>query len=164
MHLFIYRCSATIPDESGCDIPETIAGGLPRLLFCLAPDWVCLAPSVTLGAVSSYLAISPLPGLHPRTRNGGPAVYFLRHFPLPETHIPNTPAFTRNPARWCPDFPFSSQGREQMPSPRRPTKYKSIFAELARSFLSGGESVGRASVLAQQSKHRVRKTPSPTEN
>jgi len=33
----------------------------PFSLFCLAPRRVYLAPSVTLGAVSSYLAISPLP-------------------------------------------------------------------------------------------------------
>ena len=35
--------------------------GCSFTLFCLAPHGVCPAPSVTLGAVSSYLAFSPLP-------------------------------------------------------------------------------------------------------
>ena len=44
-------------------------------LFGLAPDGVCSAPAVTDRAVSSYLAISPLPF---RFRKGG---MFLWHYP-----------------------------------------------------------------------------------
>lgn len=51
--------------------------GLPPL-FDLAPSRVCRATSVTGSAVSSYLAVSPLPTLR-RTR----AVCFLLHFPSP---------------------------------------------------------------------------------
>jgi hypothetical protein len=36
------------------------AGG-PSSLFCLAPHGVCRAPSITLGAVGSYPAVSPFP-------------------------------------------------------------------------------------------------------
>jgi len=49
------------------------------LLFGLAPDGVCLASDVTTGAVSSYLAVSPLP-----TTVGG---MFLWHFPSPTTYV-----------------------------------------------------------------------------
>ena len=44
-------------------------------LFGLAPDGVCLAPGIATGAVSSYLAFSPLP--QSRDRGG----MFLWHFP-----------------------------------------------------------------------------------
>ncbi len=56
--------------------PKT-SGGPPSIvfLFGLAPDGVYPALHVTIQAVSSYLAISPLPGLK------DPAVYFLWHFP-----------------------------------------------------------------------------------
>jgi len=56
--------------------PET-SGGPPSnvSLFDFAPGGVYHAPRVTTRAVSSYLAISTLPGPY------GPAVYFLWHFP-----------------------------------------------------------------------------------
>lgn len=47
---------------------------LDASLFGLAPNGVYPAVPVTRNAVSSYLAISPLPDLHR-------AVYFLWHFP-----------------------------------------------------------------------------------
>jgi len=46
-------------------------------LFGLAPGGVCPAPDVTIRAVSSYLAFSPLPQSE--------AVFFLWHFPSPTT-------------------------------------------------------------------------------
>jgi len=57
--------------------PRT-SGGPPLnvLLFGLAPDGVYHAFSVTRKAVSSYLAISPLPAA-----SQPQAVYFLWHFP-----------------------------------------------------------------------------------
>ena len=42
-------------------------------LFGLAPDGVCLAPHITVGTVSSYLAFSPLPAVA-----GGMSLW---HFP-----------------------------------------------------------------------------------
>ena len=75
------------------------AGG-PFSLLCLAPRGVCRAPSVTLGAVSSYLAFSPL---LPLSRSLEEAVYFLRHFPsagafavgLPHFHAAALPCGVR---------------------------------------------------------------------
>jgi hypothetical protein len=48
-------------------------------LFGLALGGVCLASDVTIGAVSSYLAFSPLPNR--KDYLTGRAVYFLWHFP-----------------------------------------------------------------------------------
>ena len=48
-------------------------------LFGLAPGGVCQASDVTIGAVSSYLAFSPLPNRMDQPSNQ--AVYFLWHFP-----------------------------------------------------------------------------------
>ena len=61
-------------------------GGPDFALFCLAPRGVCLAPSVALGAVSSYLAFSPLPC---RSR----AVCFLRHCPSTVAYALRRPRF-----------------------------------------------------------------------
>ena len=68
--------------------------GNPFSLFCLAPYGVCLAPSVTLGAVGSYPAISPLPA----PAMPGRAVYFLRHFPSAGAFTPPARTFMR---RYC---------------------------------------------------------------
>ncbi len=42
-------------------VKETAGPGTLVPLLGLAPDGVCLAPDVTTRAVSSYLAVSPLP-------------------------------------------------------------------------------------------------------
>jgi len=71
-------------------------------LFGLAPDEVYPATSVTEGAVSSYLTISPLPA-NPRPENSVPensryprarAVYFLWHFlwGRPPWELPSIPS------------------------------------------------------------------------
>ena len=65
-------------------------------LFDLAPDGVCHAPGVATGAVSSYLAISPL------SRMTG-TVCFLWHFPSGRP----APPLAGILARWCSDFPPS---------------------------------------------------------
>ena len=46
--------------------------GCPFSLFCLAPQGVCPATAVTRSAVSSYLAISPLPVLRSTSYEGQP--------------------------------------------------------------------------------------------
>ncbi len=56
-------------------VTETAGPGTLVPLLGLAPDGVCLASDVTTGAVSSYLAVSPLPL---RRGRGG---MFLWHFP-----------------------------------------------------------------------------------
>ena len=57
------------------DLPKDSDGQPSNVpLFGLSPDGVYRASDVTIGAVSSYLAFSPLP------RRGG-AVCFLWHFP-----------------------------------------------------------------------------------
>ncbi len=62
-HSFICRTKKIAqPSLCGrCGTPGTITDGPPGPLFCLAPDWVFPAPSVALGAVGSYPAISPWP-------------------------------------------------------------------------------------------------------
>ena len=65
--------------------------GNPFSLFCLAPHGVCLAPSVTLRAVGSYPAISPLP----TPAKPEWAVSFLRHFPSTVTFAPAARTFMR---------------------------------------------------------------------
>ena len=80
------RC-AVIP--LGCPLPDDSNGlpghspgepgterTAPLPLFGLSPGGVYPARDVTAPAVSSYLTISPLPGIR-----GSPAVYFLWHFP-----------------------------------------------------------------------------------
>lgn len=52
-----------------CRIRRSGRTGRPFSLLCLAPRGVCPAPSITLGAVSSYLAFSPLPPVHSRRNN-----------------------------------------------------------------------------------------------
>ena len=56
------------PSCDGCDVTRGPASPMVKLrsrrplpLFCLAPHRVFHAPSVTLGAVGSYPAFSPLP-------------------------------------------------------------------------------------------------------
>ena len=77
--------------------PETSVGDLVAVSVYLAPDWVYRASLVTLGAVGSYPAFSPLP-LSLRRRR-----YLLcgtiRH------DLRRAPTCGGNPALWCPDFP-----------------------------------------------------------
>ena len=58
-------------------LPGSDASSVIASLFGLAPDGVCRAVRVATSAVSSYLAISPLPVL---ANLGG---IFLLHFPSP---------------------------------------------------------------------------------
>ncbi len=60
-HSFICRTNCPALPDGRRGTPGTITGGPPGPLFCLAPEWVYLAPSVTLGAVGSYPTFSPLP-------------------------------------------------------------------------------------------------------
>ncbi len=75
------RCRA-----APCDLPAASNGQFSNgCLLGLAPGGVYHAARITADAVSSYLAISPLPS-HPLplAREGGVmAVYFLLHFPSP---------------------------------------------------------------------------------
>jgi hypothetical protein len=62
------------------DLPRDSDGQPSNVpLFGLAPGGVCHASDVTIGAVSSYLAFSPLP--NEAHRSPDRAVYFLWHFP-----------------------------------------------------------------------------------
>jgi hypothetical protein len=77
-------------------------------LFGLAPDGVCPATDVTTRAVSSYLAISPLPIrlCHPCGRQsrqiGG-------IFSVALSITSRCPAVSRHPALWSPDFPLRTK-------------------------------------------------------
>jgi hypothetical protein len=61
-------------------LPGSSASHAQASLFGLAPDGVCRAVRVTTAAVSSYLAVSPLPALGLSRTS---AVCFLLHFPSP---------------------------------------------------------------------------------
>lgn len=74
-------------------------------LFGLAPDWVCLAGHVTMAAVGSYPTIAPLPVTLARVRR------FIFCDTIRRCGLNrNAPAFTGNPAQWCPDFPLVNAG------------------------------------------------------
>lgn len=93
-------------------------------LFCLAPRGVCLAPSVTLGAVSSYLAFSPLP-------HRSEAVCFLRHYPSTVACALRRPRFRE--ARCLEESGLSSGAEPTKVGPRQrssPTNLR--WAELTR--------------------------------
>ena len=72
-----------------------------RFLFDLAPDGVCPAPLITLGAVVSYTTFSPL------LRALVGAVCFLWHYPSSSIlrRVPGLPGETGHPALRSPDFP-----------------------------------------------------------
>ena len=80
--------------------------GDPFTLFCLAPHGVFPAPSVTLGAVSSYLAFSPLP-VRSGEREGG--IFSVTLSVAPPLRR-SSPAFTGHVAVRCPDFPLPPCG------------------------------------------------------
>jgi len=87
--------------------PEISSGPPSNIsLFGLAPDGVYLAPHVTMRAVSSYLAVSPLPG---QTRRFN----FCGTFPRsPEVRVTNHPALRSS------DFPLRSYDRsDHAPAP-----------------------------------------------
>src|SRR3984893_7887376 len=70
-------------------------------LFCLAPHGVFPAAQITPRAVSSYLAISPLPALLSKNRR----CLFCDTFR--QRSLSRTPPAysTRHAAVWCSDFP-----------------------------------------------------------
>ena len=105
-------CRSRIP-RRGATYPGSLDGP-PDPLFSLAPDWVYRAPSITLGAVSSYLTFSPLP------RDEPVAVCFLWHWPSCGPRAPHAPIFMGNPALWCPDFPLTC--RSTQAGARQPVK------------------------------------------
>src|SRR5437667_2813270 len=89
--------------------PETFGSNGPAALplFCLAPHGVFRASRITLRAVSSYLAFSPLPALFSKNRR---CLFCdtLRH----RNFSTAAPAFfTRHAAVWCSDFPPANRKR-----------------------------------------------------
>lgn len=83
------------------DQPESLCAGRATLLLGLSPGGVCHARAVSCPAVSSYLAISPLPS--PVTWQAGgvfSVALSLAFRPVGVTH---------HPAQGSPDFPPASQ-------------------------------------------------------
>jgi hypothetical protein len=97
--LTIYLVRTSQSGSSGLPVPTPgLARGtepfICRNLFGLSTRKVCRAPSVTLGAVSSYLAVSPFPFR---------VVYFLWHCLSPTSRgLP----VRKYDALCCPDFPL----------------------------------------------------------
>jgi len=84
------------------EMPQSGARATHAFLFGLASSGACTAASVAKSAVSSYLAISPLPTTEPikaRFCIGGLFSVALS-IPLP------VPAVSRHFALRCPDFPL----------------------------------------------------------
>ncbi len=88
-HSFICRTNGPALQKRRCGTPGTITGEPPGPLFCLAPDWVYPAPSVTLGAVGSYPAISPLP---PEAETPGGGIFSVT-LAVDRGLCPNLPRF-----------------------------------------------------------------------
>ena len=81
-----------LPSPAGSsNLPGSSAGHAQASLFGLAPDGVCRAVRVATSAVSSYLAISPLPVL---ADLGG---IFLLHFPSPSSSDLRLPTYSARP-------------------------------------------------------------------
>lgn len=83
--------------------------GVPRIacLFDVAPDGVWPAITVASDAVSSYLAISPLPLVTQRAPKGG---IFSATLSVTPPLRWSAPAFTGHAAVRCPDFPLNPEG------------------------------------------------------
>ena len=95
--------SSSLPADSS-ESPSTapLFRGEPHVRLCgLAPDGVCLAASVTGGAVGSYPAVSPLPAAPLRFRRdeAGGLFSVALSFAFPR------PGVTRHRALWSSDFP-----------------------------------------------------------
>ena len=85
------------------------------LIFGLAPGGVCRAPGITPGAVSSYLAFSPLPFSRPAqcTRSG--RYVFCDTFRSRPLARRGPLLFTGHPALWSSDFPHPARGGTRLP-------------------------------------------------
>ena len=83
----------------GCRALASQAARLPRLLLCLAPHGVCLAPAITHRPVGSYPAFSPLPA---DFSTGG---LFSVTLSVAASFRKAAPPFSGACCLWCPDFP-----------------------------------------------------------
>src|SRR5207244_2182017 len=93
-------------------IPEDRSGPAVLPLFCLAPHGVFRASQITLRAVSSYLAFSPLPALLSKNRR----CLFCDTFRHRNFSIAAPAYFTRHAAVWCSDFPLANLAIHQRSS------------------------------------------------
>ncbi len=109
------------PDFSGRPIPQSgsvmrrnprINGPAALPLFCLAPHGVFPAARITPRAVSSYLAISPLPALLSKNRR----CLFCDTFRRRNFTTAAPACSTRHAAVWCSDFPPASLTTHQRSS------------------------------------------------
>ncbi len=104
--------------------------GGPASLFGLAPHGVYRAPEVTLRAVGSYPAFSPLPRGPCELRGG----IFSVTLSIGRDFRPGPPRlFPRHAALWCSDFPLPP--RRERPSTRREGSRRGLSSQ--------GESMGR---------------------
>jgi len=87
-----------VSPRASCSYPGAAAGRRLCAVLGLAPDGVCRAPVVTNGAVSSYLAVSPLP---PSLAAGGGL------FSVALSLASRPVAVNNHPCPGSPDFPLS---------------------------------------------------------
>ncbi|MDB5102747.1 MAG: hypothetical protein JWP91_436 [Fibrobacteres bacterium] len=152
--------SSDLPDDrrSGplLDLPALSRGGL-AILFGLAPDGVCPAIPVARNAVSSYLAISPLPGnglaaipWSPLTRTPPKSLPFEGGIFSVALSIPFPGlAVSQHPVLWCPDFPPEATGASRLlPATIQPTSRRFAGFNLIRVALPHGPgSAGEADYM-----------------
>ena len=89
------------------DLPEDLGAGRAILLFGLPPGGVCRARPVSRSAVSSYLAVSPLPS-PPEWPSGG-------LFSVALSLSSRTVGVTHHLALGSPDFPPMARGHRRPP-------------------------------------------------
>ncbi len=97
--------------DARCRTPQAIIPGTERAalspLFDLAPDGVYRARKVTLSAVSSYLAFSPLPRPCTHKRSGV--------FSVALSVASRLLGVTQHPALWSSDFPLPEESGSDHP-------------------------------------------------
>ena len=119
--------SSHLPARS--DGPSLPARSRVACLFGVAPGGVWRAVRVATNAVSSYLAVSPLPGAHHTTNTGGcrRANVSLRHrrsvlcatFRRLGSFDLLRLAVDQHPARWSPDLPLEARSPSDRPAHSR---------------------------------------------
>lgn len=138
-----WRTPATLARRMMRRYPGIISGPAVLPLFCLAPHGVFRASRIAPRAVSSYLAISPLPVLFSKNRR---CVFCDTFRQQPLSQI--LPAyFTRHAAVWCSDFPPASPASagstgDHLPSAHNVAQKQKSGSQRAMNF--GRTNAGRA--------------------
>ena len=124
------------------DLPEDLGAGRAILLFGLPPGGVCRAGPVARAAVSSYLAVSPLPS--PANRPSGGLFSVALSLSL------RTVGVTHHLALRSPDFPPAANAAGGHPETRPPDTTQTAPRRhgLVRNLRCGGAAMGHRAHIA----------------